>query len=508
MKTLTKLTLPAAGLTAAACMAPAQPHPNIIYILPDQYRNAAMSFWDEPEYRSSVLWRADPVHTPNLNRLAAESIVFSRASSNCPLSSPHRGIFHSGMYPERSGVILNCMQERPESNLRQDAVCISDVLKAQGYSCGYIGKLHTDFPTKNNPQRPGTYVGDRTPEWDAYTPKERRHGFDYWYSYGTFNEHKNPHYWDTEGRRHDPKEFSVNHETDKAIEYLRNRHGERAKGAPFFLVVAYNPPHSPYSSADDCTEEDLDYYRNLSYKELYVRENADTTMKKAPAARYYFANVTGVDRNVGRILDELKRLGLEEDTIVIFTSDHGETLCSHGVNEPKNSIWTESFNVPYLIRYPGKIRHRVDSTLFSSIDIMPTLLSLAGCTAQIPETAEGRDIAPHILENGGQADLPTSALYMRNVNGPKDENGLVRGFFPVARGLRTAAYSLSIAIDRKYRIDKVLLYDNVKDPYQLHNLGREERPELFRALCGELRAKLEEADDCWYREKIMDRLGL
>ena len=123
-------------------------------------------------------------------------------------------------------------------------------------------------------------------------------------------------------------------------------------------MLAYNPPHSPYECMDDCMEEDYDLYRNMDYSELYVRENADTTLTKAPSARYYFANVTGVDREFGRLLDELEKLGLEDNTIVVFTSDHGETMCSHSTYDPKNSIYTESYCVPFMIRYPDRIRHR------------------------------------------------------------------------------------------------------------------------------------------------------
>ncbi len=74
----------------------------------------------------------------------------------------------------------------------------------------------------NDPEHPGQYVEEKRPAWDAYTPKERRHGFNYWYSYGTFDEHKNPHYWDTDGKRHDPNEWSPLHESGKVVSYLKN----------------------------------------------------------------------------------------------------------------------------------------------------------------------------------------------------------------------------------------------------------------------------------------------
>ena len=359
---------------------------------------------------------------------------------------------------------------------------------------------------KNEPANPGHYVSDRTPEWDAYTPPERRHGFSYWYSYGTFDVHKNPHYWNTDGVRHDPHEYSVKHETDKAIEFLRNENGERNPDAPFFLVVAYNPPHSPYESLDDCMEEDYALYRDMDYSELYVRPNADTTLSKAPAARYYFANVTGVDREFGRLLDELESLGLEKNTIVVFTSDHGETMCSQGTTDPKNSIYTESFNVPFMIRYPGKIRHRVDSTLLGTTDIMPTMLALAGLGDKIPESVEGRNLASVLSGNGGECEIPDAALYIRNLDGEKDGDGLVRGIFPEARGVKTDRYTMEITITREMELKRVLIFDDWNDPYQMHNIPYGENQELFASLCGTLGKKLEEADDIWHREGILKHL--
>lgn len=499
--------LPLSALAASSCTDAGNPQPNIIYVFPDQFRNQALAFWNGEEYNPYVRWAADPVVTPNLDGFASEGVVLSRAMSNCPLSSPYRGVFLTGLYPERSGITLNCMSDRPESSLRQDAVCISDVLKSRGYSCGYVGKLHADCPTKNDPANPGHYVSDSVPEWDAYTPPERRHGFDWWYSYGTFDEHKNPHYWDTDGVRHDPHEFSVKHETDKAIEFLRNCNGERRKGAPFFLVVAYNPPHSPYSGPEDCMEEDYSLYRDMSYRDLYVRPNADTLLAKAPSARYYFANVTAVDREFGRILKELKALGLEKNTIVVFTSDHGETMCSHSTPDPKNSIYTESFNVPMIVRYPGKIRHRVDTTLFASVDIMPTLLSMAGLRDVVPECAEGEDLSPLLMETGEKCAVPTSVLYIRNVNGQTDSLGKVTGFFPVARGIRTSSHTMEIVINRDRTLKSVTIYDDRTDPYQMHHIDRRESPELFSALLDELKSKLREADDIWHRDDVISGLN-
>ena len=504
-----RFLLPLAGVALAATGC-ADDRPNIIYVFPDQFRNSAMAFWNEEPYSQHVGWAADPVHTPNLDSFASESVVFSNAVSNCPLSSPYRGIFLTGMYPERSGVTLNCMVQRPFSSVRTDVKGLSDVLADNGYFCGYIGKLHADCPTPNDPENPGHYVSDREPEWDAYTPVERRHGYSWWYSYGTFDEHKNPHYWDTEGHRHDPHEFSVKHEVDKAIEFLRERRSHDRplfrRRQPFLLSVAFNPPHSPYRGPEDCMEEDYNLYKDKSLKELYVRKNADTTLEKAPSIRCYFANVTAVDREFGRLLAALKELRMDRNTIVVFTSDHGETMCSHGTPDPKNSIWTESFNVPFIIRYPGKIRPRVDNTVFSTVDITPTLLSLAGLGEKIPRTAEGADISAEILELPDKHRIPESALYIRNINGEKDSDGMVTGYFPEARGIRTGRYTYELTVDRQYNIVGTKLYDDIADPYQLHNITIEEDRGLHYRLTEILDKKLQEANDIWYRDSVL--LGL
>ena len=271
------------GLTlfaAQGCKAPKQAsqqaeHPNIIYVFPDQYRNQAMGFWRQDGFRDKVNFEGDPVHTPNLDAFARESMVLSSAQSNCPLSSPHRGMLLTGMYPNKSGVPLNCNSTRPISSLREDAECIGDVFSKAGYDCAYFGKLHADFPTPNDPEHPGQYVEEKRPAWDAYTPKERRHGFNYWYSYGTFDEHKNPHYWDTDGKRHDPKEWSPLHESGKVISYLKNDGNVRDTKKPFFIMVGMNPPHSPYRSLNDCEEQDFNLYKDQPLDSLLIRPNVD-----------------------------------------------------------------------------------------------------------------------------------------------------------------------------------------------------------------------------------------
>lgn len=481
----------------------AQQKPNVIYVFPDQFRNQALGFWNEEGFNNHVNFQADPVHTPNLNRFAKESVVLTSAISNFPLSSPHRGMLLTGMYPERSGIVLNCNSSRPNSSLRKDATTISDVFSRAGYDCGYIGKLHADHPTPNDPENPGHYVESKSPVWDAYTAPEDRHGFNYWYSYGTFDEHKNPHYWDTNGKKHNVKEWSPIHETDKAIEYITNTKGDRDGDKPFFLMVGMNPPHSPYSSLDDCLEEDYNLYKDKSFKDLLVRQNADSTLTKAASTRYYYASVTGVDREFGRILDALEKSGLDENTIIVFASDHGETMCSQGVEDPKNSPYIESINIPFILRYPGKVKPKVDNLLLSSPDIMPTLLGMAGLGKEIPKEVEGTDYSALFKGNKAAIKRPKAALYMQNIDGERSGDGKVYSFFPSARGIKTADYTLAFYIDRTNKIKKVLFFDDKNDPYQLNNLDIESNRKVFKKLSVQFAELLKETNDIWYRDRIL-----
>ena len=507
LKSLFSIVPSLAGcLMSGGCSGPGMDvRPNVIYVFPDQMRNHAMAFWNEPGYKEHVRFTADPVHTPNLNRFARQSMVLSSAVSNCPVSSPHRGMLLTGMYPDGSGVTLNCNSDRPVSNLRADAVCISDVMKGAGYQCAYIGKLHVDYPTPNDPQCPGRYVESRQPAWDAYTPPGRRHGFDYWYSYGTFDVHKRPHYWDTEGNRYDPGEWSPKHETDKVISYLKNENSIRDAARPFFMMISYNPPHGPYRSLDDCMEEDYALYQDQPPGRLLIRPNADTTMSKAGSAPYYFASVTGVDREFGRILKTLEDLGLDRNTIVVFTSDHGETMCSHSLTDPKNSPYAESLNVPFLIRYPGRITPGVDNLLLSSPDIMPTLLGLCGLAPHIPAGTEGTDYSRLFL--GDELLRPQGALYIRNVDGDKNPEGKVLSYIPEARGIKTEKYTMSLTVDPvTKRLKSSLLFDDVNDPYQLVNLPLEDHPDVVQELAGLMASLLRQANDPWYRTGMLKEM--
>lgn len=500
---------PALSVVALACVPALLPstvlakgkrvRPNVVYVFPDQFRNAALGIWQQSDFRDKVNFRGDPTVTPNLLRFAEESRVMTSAMSNCPLSSPHRGSLLTGMYPNRSGVPVNCNSNRPFSYIRESAVTVSDIFSRAGYDCAYIGKMHTDRPEPNDPENPGHYVESRVPAWDAYTEPKRRHGFNFWYSYGTFDEHKNPHYWDTNGRKHEPHEWSPLHEAKVAVSYIRNKNGERDSQKPFFLMVGMNPPHSPYRSLDDCMADDYRLYADKPLDSLLVRPNANTEMAKAESARYYFASVTGVDRAFGQILQALHDEGLDANTIVVFASDHGETMCSQNTEDPKNSPYSESMNIPFILRYPGHVPVGTDDLLLSTPDIMPTILGLAGLGKQIPAQWQGHDYAGFFLHPAKRKGRPEAALYFQNTDGAKDADGKVRDYFPKARGIKTARYTLAIYINKQGRVERTLFFDDKQDPYQMRNISPKEQPEIYHRLVKQMFGLLKDIDDPWVK---------
>jgi arylsulfatase A-like enzyme len=462
--------------------------PNIVFVFPDQLRQQAVGFVDE-----------DPVLTPNLDRFARQSVVFTNAVSNRPVSSPYRAMLFTGRYPHSNGVLSNCNSlTRPYGcELRKTDRCLSDVLAEAGYCQGYVGKLHLDSPREED--YPHT-EGPRSDgvAWDAYTPPgPRRHGFDFWCSYGCCDRHLDPHYWTGDApvsERVRPREWSVKHETDVAVRYIRNEGGEfRGPGAPFSLFVAYNPPHTPF---EQVPEKYLEPYAGRAPEELLVRPNVDPEAggpggeagrkAYARAARHvarYFAAVTGIDEQFGRILDALDREGLADDTIVVFTSDHGEMMGSHGLMH--KVVWyDESLLVPFAIRWPGKIRPGRDDLLLGAPDVCPTLLGLAGLAERTPPQVEGTDYSAALL--GGEVERPASALYLRAENA--DPAG-------GARGLRTHGHTFVVERDAHGR-ETTRLYDNDADRFQQTDSAGES-PGLVARLREELDSWLRRTKDPW-----------
>jgi arylsulfatase A-like enzyme len=439
--------------------------PNLLFVFADQMRGSAMGFLGE-----------EPVLTPTLDRLAKQSIVFTQAASNYPVCSPYRAMLMTGQYPHRNGVISNCLSRTAPYGveLKQDARCWSDVLKDNGYSLGYIGKWHLEAPYE-------PYIdcannrGDVA--WNEWTPPHRRHGFDYWYAYNTYDFHLRPLYWKTHAPRdgfHYADQWGPAHEAGLAIDFIRNKEKRfRDPDQPFALVVSMNPPHTPYDKHPD---EYLKPYAAMTDEQLCSRPNippANTRWGEhyRQQIRHYYAMITGVDEQFGRIVDALQETGLAANTLLVFTADHGNCLGIHG-HGTKNVPEEESMRIPLLIRFPGRLRPRRDELLISVPDLYPTLLSLLGLGDQIPPTVQGTSHAQLLLT--GQGKRPTSQLYLW-IPSEQPEAG--------RRGVRTGRFTL--VIDRIPNQDeRITLYDNVADRYQLKNIATQQ-PDVAQRLARE-----------------------
>lgn len=248
-------------LPFSACSRPeSKPsRPNLVFIMADQFRGDAMGCMGK-----------EPVQTPNLDRLASEGILFTDAVSSYPVSSPARAMLMTGMYPAANGVTGNCnSQNTPYGvELSEEAVCWSDVLKEEGYRTAYIGKWHLDAP-----YRPyvDTYNNKGEVAWNEWCPPERRHGFDKWIAYGTYDNHLKPMYWDTKSGREEfyyVNQWGPAYEADRAIEFIRTEGTKTDR--PFAMVVSMNPPHTGYELVPE------------TYKRLYDSLDVEALARQLP----------------------------------------------------------------------------------------------------------------------------------------------------------------------------------------------------------------------------------
>ncbi|KPK66136.1 MAG: hypothetical protein AMK73_00930 [Planctomycetes bacterium SM23_32] len=456
----------------------AQRQPNIVFVFPDQFRRQALGFMGE-----------DPVLTPNLDRLAAQGTTFTRACSTRPLCSPARAMMLTGTYPQTNGVVTNCYQASAPYGveLGQSDRCLSDVLHDAGYATGYIGKWHLEAPHEPYVEPPRQWDGN---VWDEFTPPERRHGFEFWYSYGAFDNHLHPHYWTTDAARDElvtVDEWSPRHEANVAIEFIRNRGPAR----PFALWVSMNPPHPPYNQTP---AEYVEPYADATPEELLNRPTVDLSLDTEAtrlarrSAKGYFGAVTGVDDQVGRILRCLDEEGLAEETIFVFASDHGDMMGSHD-RQGKVAWYEESFAVPFIMRWPGRIpAGRHDDLLLSLADVMPSLLSLAGLGDRTPDAVEGTDHSDIML--GRDGPRPESALYL---------DIPVAARHMGARGVRKQRHTFVMRRSPDGE-EHVVLHDNEEDPYQMRNVAGE-NPGLVADLRAESERWLRELDDPWLSDE-------
>jgi arylsulfatase A-like enzyme len=393
--------------------------PNVIFVFADQWRAQATGYAGDPN-----------AITPVIDKLATESVVFTTAVCTAPVSSPYRGSLLTGQYPLSHGIFMNDVSLNPEIN------SMGKIFGKAGYTTAYIGKWHLDGHGRS-----------------AYIPPERRQGFEYWKVLECTHSYNNSLYYANEDTIPSKwKGYDAYYQTLDAAEYIR----EHAKGRePFLMVLSWGPPHNPYNTAPE-------EYRK-KYEDFNIKLRPNVPEQSAEKAKNdlkgYYAHINALDDCMAILLKAIKDTGIEENTIFVFTSDHGDMLYSQGMQR-KQKPFDESILVPFILRYPrvhGNRNITIDAPI-GTPDILPTLLGLSGI--EIPGSVEGEDMSVYLA---GRKKLKDNNVLILSVT-PFGEWIRKRGGVEY-RGIRSRQFTYVRNLDGPW-----LLYDNKSDPYQQTNL--------------------------------------
>ncbi len=465
--------------------------PNFIYILVDDFGYGDLNLGVE----GTGAFRNPHIQTPRLAEFAQEAIVFTDHYSSSPVCSPSRAGLLTGRIPLRANVYLwiSDLGDNDKHFMSGKEIIIPELLQEAGYTTAVIGKWHlngADWEVKEN------WTG-----WTGSFPKQQ--GFDY-----ALVSKENPHetrqlrqntqddpgdYFDGDGNPLGTVAgWTSQLLTDYAIEWLKEK---RDKSKPFFLYLPFDAVHEKIENPE-------------AYTAMY--DTGDTNHE------LYYGNVTHLDNAIGRFLDAVRDMGLDENTVVFFSSDNGpEVLNSHhgsprsyGTAWPyhgqKIQLFEGSVRVPGMIRWPGKIRPRVSNEPNSTLDVLPTICELAGATPPNGRLIDGVSLVGHLLNEEPvrrQAPLywqfdrienwvTTGEEYQRRYDGARKIDdpspaAMVRSGPYVLRGYRSGEpYTTP---------DRFELYNIVEDRLEQNELSSAE-PETFAALVNVMKTIHAEVD--------------
>jgi arylsulfatase A-like enzyme len=431
--------------------------PNIVYILADQWRAQATGYNGDPNLIGK---------TPNIDRLAEQGVNFRNAVSVCPVCTPYRAALLTGQYPTTTGMFMN------DLHLPTASVTMAELFKEAGYKTCYIGKWHLDGMGRFE-----------------YTPPGRRQGFDYWKALECSHDYNELHYYTGESEKRQYWEgYAPYAETEDAISYIKANAGS---DKPFLMVLAWGAPHFPHHTAP------VDLQKIFSTENIILRENVSQEMEERAKRESvgYYAHIMALDSCMGHLQNALDQAGISDNTILVFTSDHGEMMGSHGIRPKQKQVpWAESVRVPFLLRYPARFgtKKLVVDAPFNTPDILPTLLTMAGLP--VHDAIEGEDMSRAIENKKEAADEAALIMNVSPFAGKADEY----------RGIYTRRYAYVKTLEGPW-----FLYDHEKDPLQLDNLiGKPGYEELQKDLEGMLNRKLEAAGDEFRpRQYYIDKWG-
>jgi len=457
--------------------------PNILWICTDQQR-----------YDTIHALGNEQIRTPNLDRLAAEGVAFTRAYAQSPICTPSRASFLTGRYPSTVHVNRN-----GNAHFAHSVPLISRTLADLGYDCGLVGKLHLSAAYGRVEVRPDdgyrVFKWSHHPKPEPYWPREQHayqqwlyeQGVDWDQAYGATEVEG----WDVQST-YQPGIEARYHQTTWCIEetlaYMREpRDGPWLMSVnPFDPHPAFDPP-ADYLQRMDVESMPLPLFQphELDTQLAFQGIDHQTETPISPHDYHargmiaaYYAQIELIDDQVGRLLDELEATGQRENTLIIFTSDHGEMLGDHGLRLKGCRFYEGAVRVPLIVSWPGCIRQDVRSrALVELVDLVPTLLEATG--QPIPDDVQGRSLLPIL---SGEHDPGVHREFVRC----EYHDALDRPFASHANMLRNDRFKL--VLYHGHEIGE--LYDLEQDPHEYQNLWG--RPEVA-ALQAELTKQLFDA---------------
>ncbi len=409
--------------------------------------------------------------TPNLDRLASEGTRFAANYCNSPVCTPSRQSILTGLYPHAAGVTTL------KTPLSEDRTTLADLLRADGYQTGVFGKMHFNRPGEDGMHGFGTAmtedrvnrgwqaaVGRPRPPWRPFQDPARQ-----WLNAAKaalpFRDEEMRSYWQVE----------------QAKMWL----AERAKHGHFAMWLSIQEPHSPFDfPTGDAGRYDTNRFRTPQVGPedqwqipLIFRDLSDSDKQGIAAA--YYTSAAYLDRSMGRMLDHLRALKLEENTLVVYMADHGYSLGQHGRFE-KHCFYEPAMRVPLIFRQPGKVaRGQIVRRQTESVDVGPTILHLLGSASRFDRT-HGRNLF------GGPAREEIFSVYLEN-----EEACLIWREWKLiyTTGLRKRTDGYETGDPTPGRI--VRLYDRRHDPGEFHNVAGK-HPALLQTLTRRLEARFQQ----------------
>lgn len=429
------------------------------------------------------------VKTPNIDQLAREGLLFNNAYCNFPLCAPSRASFMTGLFPDQTGLkdLNTLVRERVP-----DVATMPQTFMNNGYVSARVGKLYH----YGNPSEIGTPGHDDPPSWNiTVNPRGRDKDEEakiFSLTPGSFGASLS--WLAAEGEDEEQTDGIVATEAIKLLQKFAQ------EDTPFFLGVGFYKPHTPFVAPkkyfDMYSKEDIvipytpeGYLETLPVpaRELLTRFRAQNNLSEElalSAIQAYYATISFLDAQVGRVLHALDESGLKDNTIVVFTSDHGYHMGEHGYYQ-KLSLFEDSDRMPLIISYPDqKTRGQVTHSLVEMIDFYPTLAELAGLS--YPDYVMGKSMVP-ILEDASST--------IRNSAFSQVSNDYMSRWMNAWHG-----YTIRTDLYRYTRWEEggegmIEFYDRVKDPKEMLNQASNPKyRDIIRQLDVLLQERIEEAN--------------